>query len=67
MIHRVVACCKASLSVFLKGIKFGLHSMFLIIYFIKLDISIKQLIMKIGERDVALESAGVDSNALRVT
>lgn len=41
--------------------------MFLIIYFIKLDISIKQLIMKIGERDVALESAGVDSNAVRVS
>lgn len=67
MIHRVVACCKASLSVFLKGIKFGLHSTFLIMYFLKLDISIKQLIMKIGERDVALESAGVDSNAVRVS
>lgn len=65
MIHRVVACCKASPSVFLKGIKFG--SMFLIIYFVKLDISIKQLIVKIGERYVALESAGVDSNAVRVS
>jgi len=67
VIHRVVACCKASLSVFLKGIKFGLHSTFLIMYFLKLDISIKQLIVKIGERYVALESAGDNSNAVQVS
>lgn len=59
MICRVVAFCRALLPIFLMGVKFSLRGTF---YFI----SLKQLIMEVGDRYMALESAGADSNTIQV-